>query len=55
MSIFSFSQMFSTLSRTHFVIKATANLLFANALTLSQTTNFGLFQTQRVCRRQFQI
>ena len=25
------------------------------ALTLSQTTNFRLFQTQRVCRRQFQI
>ena len=24
-------------------------------LTLSQTTNFGLFQTQNVCRRQFQI
>ena len=25
------------------------------ALTLSQTTNFGLFQTERVCRQQFQI
>ena len=24
-------------------------------LTLSQTTNFGLFQTERVSRRQFQI
>ena len=24
-------------------------------LTLSQTTNFRLFQTERVCRRQFQI
>ena len=24
-------------------------------LTLSQTTNFGLFQIERVCRRQFQI
>ena len=23
--------------------------------TLSQKTNFGLFQTERVCRRQFQI
>ena len=23
-------------------------------LTLSQTTNFKLFQTERVCRRQFQ-
>ena len=26
-----------------------------NDLTLSQTTNFRLFQTKRVCRRQFQI
>ena len=26
-----------------------------NHLTLSQTTNFRLFQTERVCRRQFQI
>ena len=24
-------------------------------LTLSQTTNFRRFQTERVCRRQFQI
>ena len=24
-------------------------------LTLSQTTNFTPFQTERVCRRQFQI
>ena len=24
-------------------------------LILSQTTNFGLFQIQRVCRRQFQM
>ena len=24
-------------------------------LTLSQTTNFRVFQTERVCRRQFQI
>ena len=24
-------------------------------LTLSQTTNFRLFQTERLCRRQFQI
>ena len=24
-------------------------------LTLSQTTNFGLFQTERVCRPQFEI
>ena len=25
------------------------------SLTLSQTTNFRLFQTERVCRRQLQI
>ena len=25
------------------------------SLTLSQTTNFRLFQTERVCRREFQI
>ena len=30
-------------------------LLFTVFLTLSQTTNFRLFQTQSVCRRQFQI
>ena len=24
-------------------------------LTLSQTTNFRLFQTERACRRQFQV
>ena len=27
----------------------------ACSLTLSQTTNFRLFQTERVCRRQYQI
>ena len=26
-----------------------------NGLTLSQMTNFRLFQTERVCRQQFQI
>ena len=30
-------------------------LLCINSLTLSQTTNFRLFQTERVCRRQFKI
>ena len=29
--------------------------LYCKALTLSHTTNFALFQTERVCRRQFQI
>ena len=28
---------------------------FGNGLTPFQTTNFRLFQTERVCRRQFQI
>ena len=32
-----------------------ALLSFRLLLTLSQTTNFRLFQTERVCRRQFQI
>ena len=27
----------------------------SHPLTHYQTTNFGLFQTERVCRRQFQI
>ena len=30
-------------------------LFFADSLILSQTTNFRPFQTERVCRRQFQI
>ena len=29
--------------------------LWSKGLTLSQTTNFRLFQTERVCRRQFEI
>ena len=29
-------------------------VMCCKTLTLSQTTNFGLFQTERVCRRQFQ-
>ena len=28
---------------------------FGKELTFSQTTNFKLLQTERVCRRQFQI
>ena len=30
-------------------------LLSGNGLTLSQTTNYRLYQTERVCRRQFQV
>ena len=40
------------------VPRASKNSRAKNAndkLTLSQTTNFRLFQTERVCRRQFQI
>ena len=33
----------------------TLNSLFDKKLTLSQTTNFRLFQTETVCRRQFLI
>ena len=29
--------------------------MLKNVLTLSQKTNFRLFQTERACRRQFQI
>ena len=29
--------------------------IIGESLTLSQTTNFGLFQTEEVCRRQFQV
>ena len=38
----------------HRKIEADLNHRFVH-LTLSQTTNFGLFQTERVCRQQFQI
>ena len=36
----------------HYMSKPYFNLLI---LTLSQMTNFRLFQTERVCRRQFQV
>ena len=32
-----------------------SKLLIQHDLTLSLTTNFRLFQTERVCRRQFQV
>ena len=61
--------MFSTLLKKEIVILAMLNLSSANAfnlvtseilsfgkgLTLSKTTNFRLFQTERVCRLQFQV
>ena len=34
---------------------ANDNILNSSNLTLSQTTNYRLYQTERVCRRQFQI
>ena len=61
--------MFSTISKANFNFRVTfilssANalnldlskvLLFGKELTQHQMTNFKLFQTERVCRRQFQI
>ena len=38
-----------------FNLDQSKNLSFGKELTHYQTTNFRLFQTQRVCRRQFQI
>ena len=43
-----------------FQFRQVKNMLFykltePTSLTLSQTTNFRLFQIERVCRRQFQI
>ena len=63
-----FPAMFSILSKREIIVLAIFFLSSANVfnfrksnslsfdkdLTLSQTTNFRLFQTERVCRRQFQ-
>ena len=38
-----------------FNLDQSKNLSFCKELTHYQTTNFRLFQTERVCRRQFQI
>ena len=38
-----------------FSILSNPEILFWAHLTLSQTTNFRFFQTERVCRQQFQI
>ena len=60
--------MFSNISKTEIIIRATFILSSANAFNLVmfkvlsfgkgsnhyQTTNFRRFQTERVCRRQFQ-
>ena len=51
----------SNFSFSHIVIKRLVMQtrknqgLFGKGLTLSQTTNFRLFQTERACRRQFKI
>ena len=51
----------TTRSEINLVLSVTSTLLSAKALkirkswTLSQTTNFRCFQTERVCRLQFQI
>ena len=43
------------LSHDCYNIVSFGKLEFALSLTLSQTTNFRLFQTETVCRQQFQI
>ena len=52
-SIFRVSHNFSALSRKNAIILGQFHSLFVNALTLSQMTNFRLFQAGRVCRLQF--
>ena len=42
-----------TILSHRFKPKNNIKILFYSPLTLFQTTNFRLFQTQRVCRRQF--
>ena len=46
---------FSTLLENFLQLLTNLNLSSTNSLTHYQTTNFRLFQTERVCRRQFQI
>ena len=52
---FNFSVIFILLSAYVYILDQSKISIFVNELTLSQTTNFTLFQTERVCRRQFQI
>ena len=42
-------------SLLHLFLTSNAMVLYTEQLTHYQTTNFRLFQTERVCRRQFQI
>ena len=52
---FNFLVMFTLASAIAFKLDQSEIVLFGKKFTLSQTTNFRLFQTERVCRRQFQI
>ena len=42
-------------ARQHLITDPSLELVHECDSTLSQTTNFRLFQTERVCRRQFQF
>ena len=52
---FKFSVIFIVLSASAFNLEQSKNLSFGKELTHYQMTNFRLFQTERVCRRHFQI
>ena len=52
MSNFSFSH---NVFKSCLLLMRQNEYLWSKGLTLSQTTNFRLFQTERLCRRQFQI
>ena len=54
MGNYSFSH--SVFKRERVILQTSKNKgLFGKGLTLSQMTNFRLFQTERVCRRQFKL
>ena len=50
----SFSSNLKLSSANSFNLEESKNLSLVKELTHYQTTNFRLFQTERVCRRQFQ-
>ena len=52
---FSFQMHFKTSPTNCFNLDQSIILSFGNGLRISQTTNFRFFQTERVCRQQFQI
>ena len=52
---FNFSVAFFLSSASAFCLDLSKNLSYGKELTHYQMTNFRLFQTERVCRRQLQI